>query len=248
MAGQVEPRGSSRSPAAAGGGGGALSQTGPLRLPYEPVDAVGFEMLPGEIRAAVTWQLLGDHVAAAADRVRVRRRADGTTYQFARGWWASTERIVIVEGRRSLASLGDGRFRPSGQWEASSKTRQLVSGARAVRSCWRQGDGQTGQGERPRARTVDDPLAILPGRLVAPLQSAGEVWGHAWQLSRKGWVQEVVVALALRPDRALVLRAEREATRKSALESAEWAATTLDAAFDDDVRPLRSGSGGVIQR
>jgi len=100
-----------------------------------------------------------------------------------------------------------------------------------------------------KARIVDDPLAILPSRLTAPLVSAGKPWSHAWQISSTDWVKELVTALCLLPDRALVLRAERVATEKSALDSAEWVATTLDAAFDGDPRPsLGFGSGGAIHR
>jgi len=227
----------------------SLDQTGPVRISYEPVEAVGFERLPGQLRVAVAAQLLGDHVAGAADRLVVRRRSDGTTYHFARGWWASNERIVVVEGRRFLAPLGDGRFRPEGQWEASWTIRQLVRGARAVTSSWRRGEGQEVQGRGVKARIVDDPLAILPSRLTAPLVSAGKPWSHAWQISSTDWVKELVTALCLLPDRALVLRAERVATEKSALDSAEWVATTLDAAFDGDPRPsLGFGSGGAIHR
>jgi hypothetical protein len=205
-------------------GGGAVAKKSPGSIDYVPADAVGFEILPEALRRALSGVLLGTELAADAEHPVTKRRQDGTHYQSASGWWVSSERVVVVEGRRTLERVGDNQFKPSGEWAASGTVYQFPLGLVPETSRWRFDGGAAGDG-KTRKQKAANALDALPPPLVAPV--LGGLAG-AWQRYRRGWAMETVVALRLTNDRVKVLSAEREANSLRALASSDWRATTLD--------------------
>lgn len=219
-----------RSAAAATLASSALSRPAPGVIRYsEEVEAVGFEVLPAEVRAGVADLLAGVELAADADHPRARRRPDGGCYQLAAGWWASAACLVTVEARRDLAELPDGRFRPVGGWSTLASVDWLPVGVQPVTSRWRsQADG-TGPGQPARARSVSDFLDVLPPAVVAPLRVAAGCRRGTWRDECVGWVREIIVAQLVAGDRVRVLSARRTAGSCRRLAQADWVITTLDA-------------------
>lgn len=201
-------------------------QTPPGRVSYVEASAVGFELLPEPVRASLAPHCLGHQVAADADEPVVKRRPDGTCYQQATGWWASTDRYLDISATRPLAPAGNGRLQPAGGWATSATIYDLAPGSTPVTSSWRFDGAAAGSDLKTALRTVDDPLDTLPPPLVAPVRGGR---ANAWRTWNDRAAEEtVVVALRLR-DRVRVLKAQRHARSRRALVTAEWHATALDA-------------------
>jgi hypothetical protein len=106
-------------------GSGALDKRPPGSIEYVQAEGVGFELLPELIHRSVASALIGDEIAADAEPPEARRRRDGSHYQFASGWWASAERLVVIEGRRDLERRGGNRFAPAAAWSVSMAVREF---------------------------------------------------------------------------------------------------------------------------
>jgi hypothetical protein len=110
---------------------------GPSNIDYVATEAVGFEVLPDALRRMVAKLFVGTELACDAEPTVTKRRPDGSHYQLASGWWASTERLVVIEGRRPLERVDDGRFRPRsssqlGKHDPKDVTRCLSPGTMVV--------------------------------------------------------------------------------------------------------------------
>jgi len=222
-----------RLPANAGGpparrSGALPTERGPRTLDYAPAPAVGFEHVPEEILQALVAEgiLVGREVAASADAPTAMRRSDGSHYQLVTAWWASTSRFVILQARRELASLDARKLRPAGPWSAAGRVLYLPDGLGVTTSVWRRPSGPGAGGTAKHQRT-DDPLELLPPEVAKPL--VGGV-SDAWRRIGTGWATETVVAMRTVPGRVKVLRAERQATSRRALDDADWTVETIDAA------------------
>lgn len=209
--------------------GGRLAGLGPGVIAYAPAEAVGFEVLPAEVRASVADLLVGPELAAHADDPQTRRRPDGSCYQVATGWWASPACLVSVEARRELHALPGGRFRPGGGWWTRASFHTLPAGVQPATSWWRQPAGGDRRGPAAASQQVSDVLDVLPPALVAPLRAAGGCRSGAWIRFRPGWARETIVAQRLGEHRVLVLAARRSAISRRALARADWQVSTLDA-------------------
>lgn len=223
-------------------GGGTVAKRSPGSIDYVSADAVGFEVLPEALRGALSGLLLGTELAADAEHPVTKRRQDGTHFQVVSGWWASSERLVVVEGRRALDRVGENQFKPSGEWDASGTVHQFPLGLVPETSCWRFDGGSAGDG-KTRRRKVANALDALPPQLVAPVLGGSS---GAWQRYRRGWAQETVVALRLTHNRVKVLCAEREASSLRALAATGWRATTLDSPIVAALS-ITSGSRGRVE-
>ena len=198
---------------------------GPSNIDYVAAEAVGFEVLPDALRRMLAKLFVGTELACDAEPTVTKRRPDGSHYQLASGWWASTERLVVIEGRRPLERVDDGRFRACGEWRPSGEVMVFPSGLVAASSRWRF-EGGTDRGSMAARRGVADALDALPPALAAPVVGGQS---NAWRRYRRGWALEVVVAMRRVEGRVRVLRAEREATSRRALAGADWVVATLDA-------------------
>jgi hypothetical protein len=201
-------------------------QTPPGRVSYVEASAVGFEHLPEPVRASLIPHLLGDHLAADADEPVAKRRPDGTYYQQATGWWASTDRYLEISATRPLVSAGSGRLRPAGPWTTSTTIYDLAPGSPPVTSSWRFDGVAAGSDLNTALRSVDDPLDTLPPPLVAPVRGGR---ADAWRTWDDRSAEETVVVVLRLRDRVRILKAERRAHSRRALTTAEWHATALDA-------------------
>lgn len=206
---------------------GAVDKRSPGSIEYVDTEGVGFELLPELIRRSVGSTLIGEEIAAAADRPKTRRRRDGSHYQFASGWWASTERLVVIEGRRALERREGNQFVPAAAWNVLTVVRQFPPGLVDERSRWHF-DAEAGSSRGACATKAVDPLEVLPPPLTAPVCGGqSSAWQQYWRGG--GWALETIVALRMSKDRVRVLKAEREAGSLRALATADWRAITLDA-------------------
>ena len=196
----------------------------PGSIEYVPAEAVGFEILPVSLRRSLRNLLVGKVIAADAESPVTKRRQDGIYYQFATAWWVSNERLVVIEGRRSLTRVGERRFTPSGEWSASGTVNCFPPGLVAKPSRWR-ADGHA-VAERTQPPSTKDVLDALPPALADPV--IGGLSG-AWLRDRPGWTVETIMAMRQVNHRARVLKAAREGKSRRSLASSEWQATTLDA-------------------
>ena len=224
-------------------GSGLPAKRSPGNIDYVTADAVGFEILPEALRHALADIFVGAEIAADAKSAVTKRREDGTHYRFVTGWWASSERLVVVEGRQMLKQIGDNRFTPSGEWVPSGIVYQLVSGVVPEVSRWRFDASAEAPASNARRRKVESALEALPPPLVAPI--LGGLSG-AWQRYRRGWALETVVAMLLADDRVRVLKAERESTSLRALPNSEWRATTIDSPVVE-VKSISTDSLGQVK-
>ncbi len=228
--------------------GGTLAGIDNKKIEYITADKIGFELVPDEVVKALKFRqcLLGDEIAAAADHIVTKRRTDGSHYQFTNAWWASTRCCTIIDVTRELAATGDGRFRPNGPWSATGTIHLLSGNLQPVRSIWQRPPSQVAV-SNARKRTgnqyTDEALDLLPPDVALPVRGGRS---DAWQISRKGFVQETIVAMKMVGNRVRILRAVREATSKKKLDSASWTLDTLDAPIASS-RPVSTGKGTGAQ-
>lgn len=221
MAQPLVPRPSGRTPAGTGG-----EQRAPGRIDYVPTDAVGFEHMPAAVMDALGGVLIGMPIAADADRPVTKRQADGTYYQQATGWWAGEDRYVTIDARRLLSPTEGKKFKPVSGWKIDGTVCHFQPGVVPYYSQWRYdagSSGSTGPAKRPRAEKA---LDALPSELTAPVRDAD---GSAWRRFSQGSAEETIVVSLAAPARVRVLKAQRKATSRRALESADWHAVTVDA-------------------
>jgi hypothetical protein len=229
-------------------------------IDYVPADAVGFQHLPQLVRYALGGVLIGTEVATDAEPPAVKRRPDGTYYQQATGWWASGDRYVIIDGRRRLAPATGRGFKAITGWKIDGMISYFPTGILPVTSRWPLDRRATTVGATGRRRIADDPLDVLPRHLAAPVRGADASASHKYQ---PGWAEETIVAALAASYRVRVLKAQRTATSRPALETADWCAVSLDApvaavqALGTDVRgqvrlaaatypaPLRQGASSA---
>lgn len=221
---------------------GSDARRQPGSIDYAPADAVGFDQMPQAVVDALAGILLGPPVAADAERPVAKRQADATYYQHAKGWWAGGDRYVTIDARRLLAPAEGQSLRPITGWKIDGTISHFAPGAVPVNSQWRfdPGDsGGSGKGKRPSA---DDPLDVLPGQLTAPIRGAE---ASAWREYGRGWAEETIVAGLATHGRVRVLKAQRKATSRRALEVADWHAVTLDAVIAS-VQPIATDPAGRV--
>jgi hypothetical protein len=206
---------------------GALDQRAPGQIEYVSAKRVGFECLPEEVRRVVGKALVGEEIAANAEEPLTKRRPDGSHYQVVTAWWASTERLVLIEARRPLELRGERQFAPSGVWSVATTIHRFAPGVVAERSRWLLDPKASTPLGAPAPRAIDV-LDVLPPRLVAPLRGGSSA---AWQRFRPEWANETIVALRIDAGRLRVMKAERNASSKYSLAFAQWHSTTIDAAI-----------------
>ena len=231
MAGSLEPH--PGTPAGRPQGPAVPASQGPQGLiHYQAKGPVGFERLPAEIRSALAGALPGPRFAAGADRDPVvKRRPDGSCYQFQAGWWLAMPpsgggRLVQVEARRELAPVGQKSWVPAGAWRASGRVLVLAP-ARPRESSWHPRPG-TGTGEGNAAPvTAHHPSEILPPEVWGPVDSAQ--WSAWLTTFPNGSVEETVVAALASDERVRALAATRAAPSDAARASAAWHVRTLEA-------------------
>ncbi len=224
--------------------GGDLAGTNNKKIEYVTVDKIGFEVVPDKVVSALKLHqcLIGDEIAATACEVVTKCRADGSHYQFTNAWWASTRCCTIVDVTRELAATGDGRFRPNGPWSATGTIHLLPDNLKPVRSIWQRSPSQAAASDaskRNKNQYTNEALDLLPPNVALPVRGGK---ADAWKISRKGFVQETIVAMKMVGDRVRILRAVREDTSRKKLDSASWTVDTLDAPIVDS-RPVSIGKG-----
>ena len=200
---------------------------------YSEHGPVGFDLLPAEVRSAVAGSLPSPRFAAGADRVPVvKRRPDGSCYQFQAGWWLSVPMsgagsFVVVEARRALTAVGQRSWRPLGSWQATTST-LLLTPARPYKSSWRPRSGpDPGKVTAGAPETTDDIARVLPSEVWAPMN--GAKWS-AWLMTfPNGSVEETIVAALASNERVRSFVAKRSAPIRAALSSGTWQVETLDA-------------------
>jgi hypothetical protein len=195
-------------------------------IDYVPADAVGFQHLPQLVRYAVSGVLIGTEVAADAEPpVASAGPTAPTTSRQPGGGPAPTDTSSsrpaggsppqpVAASKRSRAGRSTGRSAIS-----RPASCRLRPGGRStvVPPRW---------APPGRRRIADDPLDVLPRHLAAPVGGAD---ASAWQKYQPGWAEETIVAALATPDRVRTLRAQRTATSRPALETADWYAVSLDA-------------------
>lgn len=204
----------------------------PGKIEYTTTERIGFECLPDAVSGAL-WKwgvLVGTMLAGTAQAaVAKRRTADGSYYQYSRGWWTSEWRHVTVEAERPLRSRGEGKLAPDGEWQVSGTVFEFPCAVRTLPSVWRfQPSNADGSPRRTTQHRSEDPLDLLPPQLVAPI-IGGEA--DCWREYGKGWATETVVASKILDARVLLLHANREATSRRALDGADWLAETVDTSW-----------------
>ncbi|MGH9127629.1 MAG: hypothetical protein ACRDY2_01365 [Acidimicrobiales bacterium] len=235
MAQTPVPRPPGRTPAVAGG-----ERSAPGSIDYVTADAVGFEHIPAAVVDALAGVLVGPPIAADADPPVAKRRSDGTCYQQATGWWAGGDRYVTVDARRPLAP-GDGqKLKPVSGWRIDGTVSHFNPRVITSYSQWRFDPGGPTTAGTPLQ--ADDPLDVLPGELTRPIRDAD---ASAWRVYGRGWAEETIVASLNKPDRVLILKAQRRATSRRALDSTDWHAVTLDAPIVW-VQDLSTDSNGQV--
>ncbi|GEM_PF-2868182 len=197
----------------------------PGQIGYVNAEAVGFEKLPRAVADALAGVMLGSPVAANADDRKAKRRADGTLYEHVTAWWAGTDRYVVIDARRLLAPAGGQTLRPVSGWRIEGTIDYYVAGVVPTTSQWRFQQSSTAPGTKRTAVEVDDPLDVLPAELTGPVRG-GQT--DAWRQYGRGWAEETIVATLRAPARVKVLKAQRRATSRRALQIADWHAITLD--------------------
>lgn len=204
---------------------GADTRKAPGSIDYTPADAVGFGHMPKAVVASLSGVLLGPPLAADAEPLVAKRQADGTYYQQAKGWWAGGDRYMTIDARRLLAPAEGQTLKPITGWKIDGTISYFAAGVLPVNSQWRfdSSNGVPGKGRRPSA---DDPLDVLPAHLTAPVRDAD---ARAWREYGRGWAEETIVAVVSTPGNVRVLKAQRRATSRRALDTADWHAVTLDA-------------------
>lgn len=238
MAQPPVPRSSRLSPAIPGSG----TRRQPGSIDYTPADAVGFDQIPRAVVEALGGVLLGPPLAADAEQPVARRKADGTYYQHAKGWWVGGDRYVTIDARRLLAPAEGQSLRPITGWKIDGTINHFAPGAVPVNSQWRFDPGDPGGSGKQRRPSADDPLDVLPDQLIAPIRGAE---ASAWREYGRGWAEETIVAVLATHGRCRVLKAQRSATSRRALESADWHAVTLDAVIGF-VQPIATDPGGRV--
>lgn len=211
------------------GGSSHLAQGGdtpPGRVSYVEASAVGFECLPEAVRGSLLPHLVGNRLAADADEPVAKRRADGTYYQQATGWWASSDRYLDINATRPLVPAGSGRLQPAGTWTISVTVYDLTPGSIPVASSWRFDGAAAASDLKTALRTVDDPLDTLPPPLVAPVRDGRS---NAWRTWTDRSAEETVVAALQLNGRVRILKAQRRARSRRGLTTAEWQVEALDA-------------------
>jgi hypothetical protein len=206
------------------------------------VDAVGFDLMPRPVIDALAEVLIGLPLAANAEPLLTKRTPDGTYYQQAVGWWAGRDRYLTIDARRLLAPVEGQKLKPVTGWKIEGTISHLQPGVMPVHSEWRFEPGtDTGAKKKSRER-VDDPLEALPEELTRPVRDAE---ANAWRKYRQGWAEETIVAALAGPDRIKALKAQRTATSRRSLVSADWHFETLDAPIAS-VQALATDSYGRV--
>ena len=221
-----------------GGGLEPAGQAGPAQaspgvFDYAAHGPVGFDLLPTEVRSDVAGFLPSPRFAAGADRVPVvKRRPDGSCYQYQAGWWLSVPTsgagsFVVVEARRELTAVGQRSWRPSGSWQTTTAM-FLLATARPHKSSWRPRSGSGPGGVAAGApETTDDIARVLPPEVWAPM--TGSEWSVWLTTFSGGSVEETIVAALASSERVRSFVAKRSAPSRSDLLSGAWEVETLDA-------------------
>jgi hypothetical protein len=211
---------------------------------YGPlVDAVGFDLMPRPVIDALSGLLIGPPVAADAKPLVAKRQSDGTHYQQAVGWWAGADRYLTIDARRLLAPVEGQRLKPVSGWKIDGTVSYFRSGVMPTHSEWRFDPGTDSGAKKKSRERVSDPLDALPEELVRPVRDAD---ANAWRRYRQGWAEETIVAALAGPDRIKVLKAQRTATSRRALDSANWHVETLDAPIASVQALTTDGYGRVL--
>jgi len=208
--------------------GSAVAKRGPGRIGYEDAELIGFEHVPAAL-ARELWSsgvLFGSMWVGTAERPVARRRAsDGSHYQQLHAWWASEWRYAEFDAGRELAVVGDGRLRPEGPWNARGTFYDYPQAVAGIRSIWRFQAPETGGTRNPPSRRTNNPLEVLPPPVASPIMGGKS---DSWREYGKGWATETIVASKVSGSRVLLLRANREASSRRALDSADWMVETID--------------------
>lgn len=209
-------------------GGGALAESGSARVSYTVTDHGDWSHLVPEIAAAAAAHLAGDRLGAWVHKTSTRRRDDGA-YQSLSAWWTSDRVVVELSATRSLAVLGDKRFRPDGPWVAQALVHALAPAAVAAKSWSRSSTSSVSAQAAGRPRLVHDSLEVLPEplrRLTAGGPPAASLlWDHG-----DGQVTEEVMAYRILESKAVVLAAWRGPARRGTLDAETWHSRVVDTA------------------
>lgn len=206
---------------------GALSESGPARVSYTVTDHGDWSHLVPELAAVAAAHLAGDRLGAWVHKTSTRRRGGGA-YQSLSAWWTSDRVVVELTATRSLAVLGDKRFRPDGPWAAHALVHALAPAEVAAKS-WSRRSMSSASAQAGRSRLVHDSLEVLPEplrRLTAGGPPAASlVWDHG-----DGQVSEEVMAYRVLESRAVVLAAWRGPARRGTLDAETWHSRVVDTA------------------
>jgi hypothetical protein len=219
------------------------------QLSYIPSEIIGFDHVPEHVAMQLRREniIAGAGVASWADRPVTKRRTDRSTYQVIAAWWADCTRLVILEVRRDLEEIGNGKFRPTGAWVPGGTVYQFPPGISAVSYSSTPEPGGSGKDSDGATVIAESPVDVLPEYLQPALR--GGMAGAVLHTRRK-WARETVVAQRLNAGRVLVLRAEREAKSQQSLVRATWAVTSIDSPVAGSWRigPARDSSPAIGMR
>ena len=207
--------------------GGALSARGPASVDYAPATEVGFEIVPGVVRARLfATSLIGSKaLSASCEAMRLRRRSNGTYYQSAKAWWGDESRALMMTVEREMSTRGSRQYSPSGAWNVTGTLYRLGTTDRPFTTTWRF-DAQGSKGTASPPVVTDDPLDLLPAEVAAPIRGG---LSDVWREHSRASAAEYLTAIRIVNDRVLLLEAHRSATTTRQLLGAEWVLTTLDA-------------------
>ena len=203
---------------------------GPATVDYVPVAVAGFEIVPSVVRARLfATKLIGSKaLCASCTELRVRRRANGTYYQWAQAWWGDDARAVLFDVQREMTHRRGREYSPRGAWRVAGTLYHFGATERPFTTTWRfdAGSSTGATGSPPIA--ADDPLDLLPVEVAVPVRGG---LSDVWREETRGRSAEYLTAVRVLSDRVLLLEATRHAKTPSGLARAEWVLTTLDASI-----------------